>query len=112
MGGPKKSDTPQRDGTPVPPRSAPAGPCGPVPPTHPGHPPESPEPSPPVDPVMDRTLIIGIFLAIQAAAVAVAVQCYHPVCQWMTGGHWLSPAVRVPLVVVAVAAVELLVLAA
>jgi len=61
---------------------------------------------------MDRVVILGVFLAIQAAAIAVASHCYQPVCEWMTGGNWLSPAVRVPLVIVAVAGLEVLVLAA
>ena len=61
---------------------------------------------------MDRALIVGMFLAIQAAAFAVACRVYHPVCEWMTGGTWLSPAIRVPLVVLGVLALELLVVAA
>jgi hypothetical protein len=61
---------------------------------------------------MDRALIIGVFLAIQAAAVGVACRCYQPVCEWMTGGSWLSPAIRVPLVMLAVVFLEMLVLAA
>ena len=61
---------------------------------------------------MDRLLTVALFVVIQAAAVVAAVSCYGPACEWMTGGNCLSPAVRVPLVVLGVAAAEVLVLAA
>jgi len=61
---------------------------------------------------MDRLLTVIVFAAIQFAALAVAVLCYGPARHWMTGGGYLSPAVRVPLVVVGVGLAELLVVAA
>jgi hypothetical protein len=61
---------------------------------------------------MDRLLTAIVFAVIQFAAVAVAVLCYGPASRWMTGGGCLSPAVRVPLVVLGVGLAELLVIAA
>jgi hypothetical protein len=61
---------------------------------------------------MDRALTIVVFIVVQAVAVVAAVSCYGPACEWMTGGNCLSPAVRVPLVVVGVLVAEALVLAA
>ena len=61
---------------------------------------------------MDRLFTVVIFLAIQGAAAAAAAPCYGPACEWMTGGGCLSPAVRVPLVVLGAVAAEALVVAA
>jgi hypothetical protein len=61
---------------------------------------------------MDRLSIAIVFAVIQFAALAAAALCYGPACAWMTGGGCLSPAVRVPLVVLAVGLSEGLVLAA
>jgi hypothetical protein len=61
---------------------------------------------------MDRFLTIAVFIVVQAAALVAAASCYGPACEWMTGGNCLSPAVRVPLVVLGVVVAEALVLAA
>lgn len=61
---------------------------------------------------MDRLMSVTVFVVVQAVAVAAAATCYGPACEWMTGGNCLSPAVRVPLVVVGVLLAEALVLAA
>ncbi len=61
---------------------------------------------------MDRLLILAVFVVIQAAAAAAAAPWYGPACAWMTGGGCLSPAVRVPLVVLGVVVAEALVIAA
>ena len=61
---------------------------------------------------MDRLLTIAVVVVIHLVAIVAAAACYGPACQWMSGGGWLSPAVRVPLVAVGVLLLELLVLAA
>ena len=61
---------------------------------------------------MHRLLTIAVVVAIHLVAVAAAAACYGPACDWMSGGGWLSPAVRVPLVAVGVLVLELVVLAA
>jgi hypothetical protein len=60
---------------------------------------------------MDRMLILAVFAVLHLAALAVAALCYGPACAWMTGGGCLSPAVRIPLVIVALGLAELFVLA-
>ena len=61
---------------------------------------------------MDRVLSVVVFLVLQAAGLAAAAPCYGPACQWMSGGGWLSPVVRIPLVVLGAVVAELLLLAA
>ena len=61
---------------------------------------------------MDRLLSVVVFLVLQGAGVLTACRCQGLVCDWMFGGHWVSPAVRVPLVVLAVIVAEILLLAA
>lgn len=61
---------------------------------------------------MDRVLSLIIFLVLQGAAAMTALRCQGPVCDWMSGGYWVAPAVRVPLVILAIVVAELLLLAA
>lgn len=61
---------------------------------------------------MDRLLSVVVFLVLQAGGVAVAAPCYGPACEWVTGGCWLSPVVRIPLVVLGVVLAEGFLLAA
>ena len=61
---------------------------------------------------MDRLLTVMVVVGIHLVAVAAAAVCYGPACEWMAGGGWLSPAVRVPLVGLGVFLLELVVLAA
>lgn len=72
--------------------------------------PNRPQPRRPV--TMDRLPTAIVFAVIQFAALTAAVLCYGPACRWMTGGGCLSPAVRVPLLVLGVGLAELLVVAA
>jgi len=62
--------------------------------------------------VMDRLLAIIVFLALQGVGVLAGLRCHSAVCDWMWGGYWFAPAVRVPLVMLAVLVGELLLLAA
>ena len=62
--------------------------------------------------MMDRLLTIIVVVAIHLVAVIAAAVCYGPACDWMSGGGWLSPAIRVPLVGFGVLLLELVVLAA
>ena len=61
---------------------------------------------------MNRLHTLAVVVVIHLVAIAAAAVCYGPACDWMSGGGWLSPAVRVPLVAAAVLALELVVLAA
>lgn len=61
---------------------------------------------------MDRLLTVIVFAVIQFAALVVAVLGYGPARHWMTGGGCLSPAVRVPLVVIGIGVAELILIAA
>jgi hypothetical protein len=61
---------------------------------------------------MDRLLSLMIFLVLQGAAALTALRCQGPVCDWVAGGYWVAPAVRVPLVALAIVVVELVILAA
>jgi hypothetical protein len=61
---------------------------------------------------MARLVAIGVFVVLQGAGAIVGYQFQAPVSDWMTGGHWVSPAVRVPLVVIGVIVAEIALLAA
>src|SRR5690242_17673037 len=61
-------------------------------------------------PVMDRLLSLMLFLVLQGAAALTALRCQGPVCDWVAGGYWVAPAVRVPLVALAIVVVELIIL--
>jgi hypothetical protein len=60
---------------------------------------------------MARLIAIAVVLALHGAATVAAFRLYDSVADWTTGGYWVSPAVRVPLVIVAVVIAEMLVLA-
>ena len=62
--------------------------------------------------MMARLLTLAVVVVIHLVAVGVAAACYRPACDWMSGGGWLSPAVRVPLVAAGVLVLEFAVLAA
>jgi hypothetical protein len=59
---------------------------------------------------MTRLLALGVFAFLHAIGAVAAFHCYDPVCTWMNGGYWVSPAVRVPVVVTGVVLSELLLL--
>ena len=61
---------------------------------------------------MVKLLFVILFLAIQGSAIAVAAACQGPICAWMDGGYWVSPAVRIPLVAAGVIVAEILLLMA
>jgi hypothetical protein len=61
---------------------------------------------------MDRLLSVIVFLALQGAGLVTALRCQDAVCDWMSGGYWVAPAVRVPLVALAIVLAEILLLAA
>jgi len=61
---------------------------------------------------MDRLLSVIVFLALQGVGLMTAVRCQDAVCDWMSGGYWVAPAVRVPLVVLAIVLAEIALLAA
>jgi hypothetical protein len=61
---------------------------------------------------MARLLSFLVFLALQGAGLFTAVRFQPAVYDWMSGGYWFAPAVRIPLVVLAVVFAELLILAA
>jgi hypothetical protein len=61
---------------------------------------------------MARLVAIVVFLLLQGSGAVIGFQCQGPVCDWMTGGHWVSPAVRVPLVAFGIVVAELLLLSA
>ncbi|HKB02217.1 MAG TPA: hypothetical protein VKD90_08360 [Gemmataceae bacterium] len=61
---------------------------------------------------MDRLLSVIVFLALQGAGLLTAVRFQDAVGDWMSGGYWIAPAVRIPLVVFAIVVAEILLLAA
>jgi hypothetical protein len=61
---------------------------------------------------MDRLLSVIVFLALQGAGLLTALRCQDAVCDWMSGGYWVAPAIRVPLVAFAIVLAEILLLAA
>jgi hypothetical protein len=61
---------------------------------------------------MARLLAIAVFIVMQGTGLVVGLQCQATVFDWMTGGHWLSPAVRIPLVATGVVFAEILLLCA
>jgi hypothetical protein len=60
---------------------------------------------------MIRLLFPVLFLAIQGAGIATAAACHGPICDWATGGYWVAPAVRIPLVAAGVIVAEIALLA-
>jgi hypothetical protein len=61
---------------------------------------------------MIRLLFPVLFLAIQGAGIATAAACHGAICDWATGGYWVSPALRIPLVAAGLIVAEIALLAA
>jgi mannose/fructose/N-acetylgalactosamine-specific phosphotransferase system component IIC len=61
---------------------------------------------------MDRLLTVIVFLALQGAGLLTAMRWQEAVTDWMAGGYWVAPAVRVPLVAFAIVVAEIALLAA